>query len=188
MISSDPRLSSKPGFIEVVAADLGDFQIVVPTSTQVVRSSFFLTHITTPKREYSREGWMIYRDQIVSSLFELEVGEIALENCPFKPIKRLGPAVPIAFETYGHNPLPSQVTGVASFSCQFKDGALPYCSVFRQLLPRFVRLYSIPQLHQEQILGKVKQLLVEEAQFVAQHREQLKQVPFYREKFNLASS
>ncbi|NET37063.1 MAG: hypothetical protein F6K19_34400 [Cyanothece sp. SIO1E1] len=193
MISNDHHPLDKSSFakanwVEVAAADLGDFQIVVPTANKVVSHPLASTHISIPKREYSREGWVIYHNQIISTLFALDVGEIVVEGCPFKPIKRLGPAVPIAFETRSRTPLPSQVIGTANFSCQVKNETLPYCSVFRQMLPRFVRLYPNQQLQREQILSKVEQMLTEESQFVAKYREQLKQVPFYREKFNLTGS
>lgn len=188
MISLHQPPFLKSHLAEVVAADFGTFQIIVPTATRPISPSARSLPITVPKREYSREGWIIYRDRVVSSLFELEVGEIVAEECPFKPIKRLGPGVPLAFETRSRKSLPKAVSVAATFSCQHPEMATPYCSVFRNLSPAFVRIYPIQNLNRKSLLDKAKQLLVEKAQFVAQNREHLKQIPFYREKFNLADS
>ncbi|MGF1521509.1 MAG: hypothetical protein ACFBSF_04220 [Leptolyngbyaceae cyanobacterium] len=176
----------KSSFAEVVAADLGDFQIIVPTAAQAARSASRSLLLTVPQRQYSREGWIVYRDRVVSRLFALEVGEITTEGGLFRPIKRLGPAVPLAFETRSCKPLPKSVMDANTFSCQYPESATPYCSVFRNLAPVFVRIYPAPNLHRKFLVDKAQQLLTEKAQFVAQNREHLKQIPFYREKFNLA--
>ncbi|MEL6381012.1 MAG: hypothetical protein AAFQ89_00780 [Cyanobacteria bacterium J06626_18] len=161
----------------------------MPTATQPVSPSARSLPIAVPKREYSREGWIIYRDRLVSRLFELEVGEIVVEEgCPFKPVKRLGPGVPLAFETRSRKSLPKAISAAATFSYQHPEMANPYGSVFRNLSPAFVRIYPIQNLNRKSLLAKAKQLLVEKVQFVAQNREHLKQIPFYREKFNLADS
>ena len=175
-------------FVEMVAADFGSFQLVVPTATRSVSDSCLSMPIAFPKREYSREGWVIYLGRVLCRLFELEVGEILAEGCPFKPIKRLGPALPVAFETRSRNSLPLPVASMARFSCRFKGEATSYCSVFRKLSPMFVRIYPIQHWQRKQILKRVKQLLIEEAEFVAHHGEQLKHVPFYRDGFNLTDS
>ena len=188
MISLHQPPFLKSRLIEVVAADLGHFQIIVPTATKAVSPSGRSLPLAVPKREYDREGWIVYRNQVVSRLFELEIGEIVPEGCPFKPIKRLGPAVPIAFETHSRKPLPKPIADLATFSCQAPDTATPYCSVFRHLAPTFVRIYPIHNSHRQSLLDKAKQLLIEKAQFVAKNRDHLKQVPFYRENFNLADS
>lgn len=104
-------------------------------------------------------------------------------NC--KPIKRLAPGVPIAFEASSHHPLPLNILASASFSYQFEGEASSYASVFRKLRPRFVRIYPIQRFHKKTILDKVKQFLVEETKFVTDNREQLKLNPFYHEKFHL---
>ncbi|MEM9004391.1 MAG: hypothetical protein AAGE59_12815 [Cyanobacteria bacterium P01_F01_bin.86] len=181
-----PFLKSR--LVEVVAADFGHFQIVVPTATKAVSHTSRSRPLVFPKRGYDREGWIVYRNQVVGKLFELEIGEIVAEGCPFKPIKRLGPAIPLAFETRSRKSLPQAVTNAATFSCQQPDTATPYCSVFRNLSPVFVRIYPIKTSHRQSLVAKTQQLLVEKARFVAQNREHLKQIPFYREKFNLADS
>ena len=185
MLSSHYFPFPKVRVVEVVVADFGDFQIVVPTHNQPQKRSIGLAFLTAPQRDYSREGWIVCRHTVVGALTQLEIGTIAPEGCPFKPIKRLGPAVPIAFETRSHHPLPALLADNASFSCRLQDEAAPYCTVFRDVLPRFVRRYTLKSQHPEQIQRIVQQLLQEEAQFIQQNREHLKHVPFYREQFDL---
>lgn len=185
MLSSHYFPFPKVSVIEVAVADFGNFQLVVPTRNQPQTRALGLALLTVPLRNYSREGWMVCRDKVVGALTQLEIGTIAPEGSPFKPIKRLGPAVPIAFETRSHRPLPALLADNASFACRLKDEAAPYCSVFRNVLPRFVRRYTLKSQHPHQIQRIVQQLLREETQFVQQNREHLQHVPFYREQFDL---
>ena len=188
MISLHQPPFSKSHLAEVVAADFGNFQIIVPTEVQTERASVQSLRLAVPKRNYSREGWIIYRDRVVSRLSELEVGHIVAKGCPFKPLKRLGPGVPLAFEAHSRKSLPGVVTAAAVFSCHYPHTATSYCSVFRNLSPVFVRIYPMQNARRQSLLAKAKQLLVEKAQFVAQNREHLQQSPFYREKLNLVNS
>ena len=185
MLSSHYFPFPKVSVIEVMVADFGDFQIVVPTRNQAQKRSIGLAFLAAPQRSYSREGWIVCRHQVVGALTELEIGTIAPEDSPFKPIKRLGPAVPIAFETRSHHPLPELLVENARFSCRLKGEAASYCAVFRNVSPRFVRRFTLKSQQPEQIQHVVQQLLREEARFIQQNREHLKHVPFYREQFDL---
>ncbi|MEM9509563.1 MAG: hypothetical protein AAGA16_18095, partial [Cyanobacteria bacterium P01_E01_bin.35] len=60
----------------------------------------------------------------------------------------------------------------ASFSCQFTDGIYPIHSVFQNVVPRFVRIYSAKT--SDSLLNRVRQMLETEALFISQNYDRLK--------------
>lgn len=175
----------KTHFDEVAIADFGAFQMAVPTVVKPAELTLSPQILKHSQREYSREGWVICRDRSVGTLSALEIAPVAAPDSVFQPIRRFGPAIPVAFEVYSHQPLPVAMTREAQFSCHWDHGKTPFCTVFRQISPRFTRVYTVPNWRRFRVVGRVKQLLIDEAQFIAQHRDHLQQVPFYRQRFGL---
>lgn len=178
-----PFSSPQSAVTEIVAADLDDFQIVIPTAFKS-RSSWQKL-LPSAQRQYGQEGWIIHQGKVIGSLNHLEIGDLTTEGNLFKPIKRLAPAVPVSFEIRSRRLLPYRVSMDAKFCYQFRDEPWVHYAVFRNVLPKFVRMYSVQSSHRRQVILKARQLLIDEAEFVAKNRDQLKKVPFYREKFNL---
>jgi hypothetical protein len=170
---------------EIAIADLDGYQIIIPTASKPAGRPFLAKGMTAARREYGPEGWIVYRDRIVGTLTHLEIGATTDETGLLPPLKRLGPAVPIAFEGRSRRSLPTGVSAHAVLSCRLNHEPLPYCSLFRQQRPKFVRIYTVQSSHPREHLLKVQQLLIDEAAFVAQNREHLKNIPFYQEKFGL---
>ena len=170
-------------FDEVVIADFGPFQIAVLTATRLVERAIFSTRVPVPERIYQPQGWLIYNYQLIANLDGLKINPIFAEDSHFRPLRRLAPAVPLSFEVKSSQTLLSQVTEQAAFVCRFMSTDFPYWTVFRNIAPHFVRIY--PFKHQADLLSNTKQLLVDEAIFIAQNREQLKKVAFFRSRFKL---
>ena len=165
---------------EVVLANFGTWQIAVPTTQTLVKKHLFSVAVPLPERTYFSQGWAIYQERIFSSLRELKVGSVARTDSPFKHSPRLSPGVPLDFELVGDRALPTPVTLLAQFVCDW-DGE--FCGAFRGVRPRFVRIYPFAGL--PSLEHAVRQLLVAERAFVADNRDRLSQIPFYRESFDL---
>lgn len=183
MVYSPSHKSSKSLFNEVVIADLGSFQIAVLTTTQLVQRPIFSARVPVPERTYQTQGWLIHNQHMIAHLDGLQIGPIFSDDGPFNPLRRLAPAVPLSFEVHSSHALPSQVTQQAAFACQIQTADFPYHTIFRHISPHFVRIYPFGQ--RTNLLKIVKQLLADEADFVSQNREQLKQVPFFQTRFGL---
>jgi hypothetical protein len=183
MVYSPPDQSSKSLFNEVVIANFGPFQIAILTTTQLVKRQVFSAQVPVPERTYQTQGWLIYDQQLIANLEGLEIGTIFSEDGPFNPLRRLAPSVPLSFEIQSSRALPASVTEQATFACELQGADFPYHTIFRNLSPHFVRIYPFGQ--RTNLLRNVKQLLEDEADFVAQNHKQLKQVPFFQTRFGL---
>lgn len=174
---------SKILFNEVAIADLHPFQIAVLTTTRTVGQHALSAKTSGLKRTYQSQGWLIYNEQEVACFDGLKIGTNSSEISPFKPIQRLAPSIPISFVVKGSQPLPQPISAQAVLACQLPDVDFPYHTIFCQLRPRFVRIYSLDANFS--LLSKVQQMLADETLFISQNHEQLKQVSFYQEYFGL---
>ncbi|MEM9092718.1 MAG: hypothetical protein AAGC93_28815 [Cyanobacteria bacterium P01_F01_bin.53] len=170
-------------YSEVAIADLTHFHIAVLTTIQRVKKKVFSVEIPVPTRRYQSQGWLIFKGQLLASFDNLVLGDINSNHELFVPIRRLAPAIPISFEVSGSHPLPSQVSGCASLSCNIPEAEFPYLSLFHQLAPRFVAVYPFTQ--GDSLVAKAKQMEIHKLNFIQQNIHRLKQVPFYQKSFNL---
>lgn len=186
MVYSVPK-SSKPVFDEVAIADFGPFQIAVLTHTTLVNRRLFSAQMPVSQRHYQSQGWLIYDGQVIAALECLTLGSIFSEASPFTPIQRMAPALPISFEVQSSQPLPTQVSRQATFTCELQGTDFPFHSIFRQICPRFVRVYPFGKTLtlSAALSTQVKQLLAEESLFIANNYFRLRQVPFYQKHFGL---
>ncbi|MGF1459210.1 MAG: hypothetical protein ACFBSG_09305 [Leptolyngbyaceae cyanobacterium] len=179
------RLQSQVSPTEIAIADLNEFQFVVPTFKGALSWPDSDLHVSPP-RQYAQQGWVVYDERMVGTLRHLTIEAPSTFSPLCQPIKRLGPAVPLRFEIQSTRALPAAINQQAAFAYQFREPPLTYHSIFHRVQPRFVRIYPMGSLRSQHILSQTRQFLSEEAQFIQQNREQLKNVPFYREKFNLS--
>lgn len=112
------ELSITHPFGQVVAADLGCAQVIVPTTTEVTRKRVFGEWVEVPVRRYASTGWLLVEGTEVATLHGLEIGAIASLSIPFKIQPRLGPAVPMGFEARSVRSLPPMLLAHASFACR----------------------------------------------------------------------
>ncbi|MEM1367145.1 MAG: hypothetical protein AAGG02_03845 [Cyanobacteria bacterium P01_H01_bin.15] len=168
---------------EVVIADLSHFRIAVLTTTQQVKRKLSSFEIPVFIRSYQTQGWIIFKERVVASFDKLALGNINANNSSFASIRRLGAAVPVSFEVSSAQPLPSQLSTCASFSCTVPDTEFPYLSLFHRMLPRFVAIY--PFTLGDSLVNKAKQMELDMYQFVQQNAHRLQQVPFYKDSFDL---
>lgn len=178
-ISRSPHLQ----YPEIAIADLTHFHIAVLTTIQRVNKKIFFAEIPVPTRRYQSQGWLIFREQLIASFDKLVLGDINSNESPFAPIRRLAPAIPISFEVNGSQPLPSQVSALASLSCNVPEAEFPYLSLFHKLCPRFVAVYPFTQ--GESLVAKAKQMEIDKFNFIQHNAHRLKQVPFYKKSFGL---
>jgi hypothetical protein len=183
MVYLPPNQSLKRLFNEIAIADFGTFQIAVLTYTQLVERRILSSSISVPERTYQTQGWVIYNQQLIAHLDNLKIESIFLKDTPFKPLRRLAPAVPLSFEIQGSHPLPSLITKQATFACELPETDFPYHTIFHNISPHFVRVY--PFGARTNLMKQVREMLQDEIDFVAQNREQLKQVPFFQTRFDL---
>lgn len=175
----------KTHFDEIAIADFGPFQLAVPTTTTSLESTPQSQRLVPPKRHYSDEGWVIYRDRLVGTLSALTIGQAPTASELFQPIQRFSPAIPIGFEVHSHQPLPIAISQSAQFACPWQDVKFQYLTVFRHVSPRFTRVYVVLNWQSLPVINQVRQFLIEEAQFIAANRKNLQQVSFYRKRFGL---
>ncbi|MEO1388452.1 MAG: hypothetical protein AAFV85_13920 [Cyanobacteria bacterium J06634_6] len=170
-------------FNEVIVADLNQFQIAVLTTTQQAKRQIFSTWVPVPKRIYQSQGWLICNQKIVAHFDKLEIGLVFPAGSPFNISRRIAPGVPIAFEVRSAQPLPAQLRAQAAFFCEIPEADFPHHGVFRQKLPRFVKIYAYQA--DDSLLNKVRDMLSAMDLFISQNQERLKQIPFYRDNFDL---
>lgn len=168
---------------EIAIADLKHFQIVVPTTAKLINRAVLSAQIPVPERYYQKQGWLIYNQQLTAHLEALTIDSIFPKDSPFKPIHRLSSGVPISFQVRSSCPLTPQIAAQAAFTTQLPETDHPYYAVFRQVKPRFVKIY--PFRATMRLLQDVEQTLVAESRFVSQNQEQLSQVSFYKNAFDL---
>ena len=174
---------SKSLFDEIAIADLAHCQIAVLTTTRTTNRGTSLGQRIAPRRLYQTQGWLSYRHQIIAHFDELKVGSIFTHNLPLKSIQRIAPAVPISFQVKSSQPLPTQVCAQSTFVCELPKTDFPYHAVFRQIRPRFVRIYPFEGI--ASLLEKVAKMLQDRDYFIAENYQQLKRVPFYQDSFKL---
>ncbi|MEM9567937.1 MAG: hypothetical protein AAF974_06475 [Cyanobacteria bacterium P01_E01_bin.34] len=170
-------------FSQVVVANLKYCQIAIPTTTQLVAKRIFSTPVDIPERIYAAEGWMIVDGQTAATIQSLQISPLGGDNSPFSVHPHLGPAVPITFEAVRLKALPASISSEATFVCKLPDEIRPFYSMFRQVKPRFVRVYPFGSARS--LTDIVQSFLIEEKDFVLQNSSQLRNVPFYRDEFRL---
>ncbi|MEO1210605.1 MAG: hypothetical protein AAFX78_13795 [Cyanobacteria bacterium J06638_20] len=170
-------------FNEVAIANLGEFQVAVLTRKQPTSLSSLLELKIRPQRQYQGQGWLIWNDQTIACLSGFEIGSLDTEDAAFRLPKRLAPSVPISFEAQSRYPLPITILDGALMACELPNTPTPFRTLFRNIVPRFVRIY--PFDIRMSLLANVRQMKMDEAEFIAQNREQLKGLPFYQDYFDL---
>ncbi|WP_017326919.1 hypothetical protein [Synechococcus sp. PCC 7336] len=168
---------------EVAIADLGGFQVVVPTSTIASEPRTTFQQVSVRKRIYDSQGWIVSDGRIAATLHSLKVGAIAPAGLPFAPIERIAPAVPLHFEVKTIRPLSAAIARWACFQFQYHGQMHCFNTVFRNMKAQFVKVYPFEDVLT--VAETVQQLLKDEYQFVSDRRESLARVPFYRERFGL---
>ncbi|MEL7504993.1 MAG: hypothetical protein AAFN18_21270 [Cyanobacteria bacterium J06554_6] len=168
-------------FDQIVIADLGPFQIAVPTTAKLVRKPFFSSWLPVPERSYSSQGWLVYNGTVTARMSAVKLGNITLESSPLPPIQRLSPGIPVDFQSTSAASLPEAVAAQAMLACQLGGERGAYHAIFRQQVPKFVRIY--PYGAATALAAQVKHMLASEAQFLAQNRHRLEQLPFYQAYF-----
>ena len=175
--------NSKSLFNEVAIANLGHFQIAILSTTKIVNRRIFSAQVAVPERRYHSQGALIYDQQDIACLDALELGAASSDDSPLKPIRRLAPSIPISFQVKSSQPLPNQVSSQSTFACELSNTDFPYRTIFRQIQPRFVRVY--PFESNNSLIDKVEQMLTDEAAFISENYGYLKRVPFYQKHFGL---
>lgn len=170
-------------FDEVAIADFDQFQITVLTKTKIVSKCILSVRVPVPERLYQSQGWLIYDQQVIAHISDLQIGLVFSESSPFKSVRRLAPSIPVSFEVRSSQPLPAQLQSRSAFVCTLPNSDFPYHTVFRCLSPRFVRLY--PLNVSTPLIESVKRMLTERDAFISQNYKRLKQVPFYQKHFGL---
>ncbi|MEM9008092.1 MAG: hypothetical protein AAGE59_31865 [Cyanobacteria bacterium P01_F01_bin.86] len=175
--------SSQPLFDEIAIVDLTYYQIAVLTATQIFNNCKLSTQTSVFKRYYQNQGWLIYKNQIISHFDQLKIDTIFPENSSFKPIQRLAPSIPISFEIRSSQPLPNHLLCQAFLICELPKTDFPHHAVFYRVLPRFVKVYPFKEY--DSLLEKVSQMLAAKDLFISQNFKQLKRIPFYQQNFGL---
>ncbi|MEL6853545.1 MAG: hypothetical protein AAFO83_00380 [Cyanobacteria bacterium J06607_13] len=170
-------------FNEVAIADLNQFQIAVLTKTQQTKRKVFSVWVPIPQRIYQSQGWLIYNRRVIAHFDRLEIGLVFPTDSPFKVGRRIAPGIPLAFEVSSAQPLPAQICAQAALVCQLPEADFPHRSVFRQRLPRFVKIYAYQS--DESLLDKVDEMLLAMNLFISKNYDRLKKIPFYRDSFGL---
>ncbi|WP_299414151.1 hypothetical protein [Acaryochloris sp. IP29b_bin.148] len=168
---------------QVAIADLKDFQLIIPTTTQVFPKAIFSTWVDIPKRLYAEEGWMVTNGGDIAALHGLAFDTHIATSTPFQLSQRLGPGVPISFESRSMRSLPAPLLAQAILSCCFPETSIPFYAVFRGFTPRFVRVY--PWTRRDSLAEMADMMLADEQQFIATNYTRLRTIPFYQEQFGL---
>ncbi|MEO1348652.1 MAG: hypothetical protein AAFW84_07620 [Cyanobacteria bacterium J06635_15] len=182
-MSMNPQLLPNDSFNQVVIADLSHFQIAIPTTSRLANRRFLSTWMPIPERTYATYGWLVYDQKIAAHIKGLQIASINTAMGCLKPLKRLTASIPVSFQTETVWPLPQAVSEQSVFTYKVPDEIFAYRAVFRQRIPRFTRIYSFED--SLSLLDKVEQMLMNEALFISQNHERLRQVPFYQKYFGL---
>ena len=173
----------RTNFDEIAIASFSVFQVAIPSGKKHENQKFFSSEIPVPYRIYSPFGWMIFEKEIIAIIDHIQIQAIGSNKLPFKPILHFGCAVPVSFEARSERQLPDSVKSEAKFSCQFEYGQDPFCTVFRLIRPRFVRVYPFKGV--SEIISTVGTMLADEQSFLNQNSKYLQNNDFYREQFSL---
>ncbi|MEM9162925.1 MAG: hypothetical protein AAGC54_07640, partial [Cyanobacteria bacterium P01_F01_bin.4] len=84
-------------FDQVVIANLGPYQIAIPTTSRLVKKRFFSAWVPVPERIYATYGWLICDQKIVAHVKGLQIESANTAMAPLKSIKRLTASVPVSF-------------------------------------------------------------------------------------------
>ena len=177
-----PETSEHP-FDEIVIANFGAIQIAVSTTKRMVQRQIAATRLSVPQRHYHSQGWLICDRQIIAVAEAFEIGTVSPTAVSTRLIKRLDPGIPLSFEAKGAHPFPHKAITAATFAYEFQDEEFPYHAMFHHISPRFVRIYPLRPM--KRLIHQVDQFLAEEAAFIDQNYQHLKQIPFYQQRFNL---
>lgn len=134
-------IRSKLGFDEVAIAQFSGFQIAIPSISQTVPQKIFSTWVPLPKRFYHTKGGVIWSRQLSFSLSELRIQNLFKKSSVFPELRRLAVGVPISFEIQSTEPLPRDICQQAMLTCQISKEENTYYSVFRDITPKFVKIF-----------------------------------------------
>lgn len=137
----DNNVYSEQGFDEVAIAKFSGFQIAIPSSTHTVPRKIFSTWVPLPKRLYHTKGGVIWDKQLSFSLSELRIQNLFSKSSIFPELRRLAVGVPISFEVQSSEPLPRNICQQAMLTCRMPEGENIYHSVFRDVTPKFVKIF-----------------------------------------------
>ena len=79
----------KNTFNEIVVANFGELQIVVPTLRQVVQKRVFSATVNVPHRIYDSEGWLLQGGDAIAALQNLTIDSIIAPETQFPTIERI---------------------------------------------------------------------------------------------------
>lgn len=174
---------STPQHDQVAIADLIGFQLLIPTTTRIVPKAISSAWVNIPERQYASRGWIVAGGREIAALHGFTFDANFADGTPFDLSQRLGPGVPISFESRSVRSLPGSLLSQATFSYRFPDASMPFHSVFHGLKSRFVRIY--PWTKGTSLADMVACMLTDEKQFIETNYARLQAIPFYQEQFNL---
>ena len=170
-------------FGEMAIADLAQFQIMIPTEVIKLRKSNTPLGLSISERIYADKGWVYQSGRMLGKVQGLRLHSIAMDSSPFKITPRLSAGIPISFEMSAHHPFSEAIAAKALFRYQFEQEPGFYYALFKDIKPRFVRIYPLQSSSPLEKLAE--QFLHDEDTFIQRHQAQLMTVDFYREQFNL---
>ena len=136
----DNNVHAKQGFDEVAIAKFSNFQIAIPSKTQTIPRKIFSTWVPLPKRIYHSRGGIIWNKKLSFTLSEFKIQNLFEQSPLFPELKRLAIGMPISFEVKSSMPLPTDLRKQATFTCQVPGEKSTYYSIFRDLIPKFVKI------------------------------------------------
>ncbi len=150
MTSDNNSISSEQRcYNEFVIADFGKFQIVIASGVTLIPRTLFSIQVPIPSRYYSTSGILFWESQPAFNLSGLTLKSLFSEISPFPSLKRIATGIPLSFEVKSCEPLPQDLTQLATLKCQMPGELMSYHTVFRNIAPRFVQILpdqGIPQL------------------------------------------
>lgn len=135
------NVRSEQVFNEVAIAKCSGFQIAIPSKTQIVPRKIFSSWVPLPKRVYHSKGGVIWGSQLSFSLSELRMQSLFEKSSIFPELNRLAVGIPVSFEIQSVRPLPKAICKQAMLTCQMPGRENSYCSVFREVTPKFVKIF-----------------------------------------------
>lgn len=133
-------------FNEVAIAKFKGFQIAIPSRTEVIPRKIFSTWVPLPKRIYHTKGGIIWDRQLSFSLAELKIQNLFTRSSLFPELKRLAVGIPISFEIRSDQPLPKSIGKQAMLTCCMSEEDNLYYSVFRDVIPEFVKIFPFQSI------------------------------------------
>lgn len=158
-------------FGEIVIADFGDFQIAIPSDTQIIPRKIFSTWVPLPKRIYANEGIVIWHGQPLFYLSELKISNLFPHPSPFPELKRLAKGIPISFEVHSPTPLPSDIKKHAMLVCKPSENKDVYYGIFRDIAPQSIEIS--PCGNTKQVSGQIHLGLMLQHKLIEETDQQL---------------